>query len=336
MRPFFYLFFSICLLSVELVSTAALAQGKSTATTPLEWVRNTRASVPASASFYYDISFYDDNRQLITDTLIADTDAKRIRCVRRDKITRAPVGMTWAIYWPSLRKSAEGRVAIINGVERQVGRWVFWYDHSPQASNVEREIIYDVQGKVVLNSEKQYAEKRVGCNSIVEDALPSGQNKLTCHSCFGSSRTMVPVRLHAGASGIIVKMDIRDGKASPVTFTNVEKAVVAYAEGGAPKATASVIAAWLTSENQPSVGTNSYYFITTDGVAAQKWYASKGTVYPSPATVIYKSLDNPNSEMRLIELPKYMNQVFVCVENTNVYTDATLTLAVKDLRQECE
>lgn len=333
-----YLKFSLCLLVFSLLGQAANAQAASAqgAATPLAWARAMRASAPATASFYYDISYYDGNRELIVDTLIAETDAKRIRCVRRDKVTRVPVGITWAVYWPSLRRSAEGRTVIVNGVEKQVGRWVFWYDYSPQASNVERELFFDAQGRVVPGTEKRYAEKRPGCKYVPGDALPSVQNKLTCHSCFGSSRTVVPVDLQPGVLGVVIIMDIRDGKASPITFENVGKAVVSYSERGVPGALASIAASVITSQKQPSVGTDCYYFVTSDGAAAQNWYNTKGAVFPAPATILYVSKDNPNSEKRPLELMAPLRRLFICVENQNVYTDATLTIAVKDMRQECE
>jgi hypothetical protein len=326
-----------CLITFELASTNAFAQvSTSQPTSPLEWTRQVRKSVPATASFYYEVAYYDANRQPIADTLIAETDAKRVRFTRRDKRTNAPVGMSKSYYWPSMRPSAEGLIASIGGREKLVGRWTYWYDQVPKESNKEREVTYDVQGKPVPGTEKRYQEKKPGCKYVTEEALPTAQNKLTCQTCFGSSRTVVPVDLPAETLGMVVKMDIRDGQAGAVSFSNITGMGLSYMTGGTSTALMAIAKAWTTNSAPSTAGTNCYYYITTDGAAAYKWHSSKGKIFPGKETIIYGATDNPNNETRPLALASPVRRVYICVENQNVQADATLTLSVAAMHQACE
>lgn len=301
-----------------------------------QWAQKMRKSVPPTAAFRYEITYYDAGNALITDTLIAASDAKRIQCTRRDKSTNAPVGMVRFMHWPSMRDAAEGRLAIIDEQDKPVGKWTYWYDHSPRDENKQFEIEYDAEGDPIGGTKRRYEEKRPGCNYIVEDALPLVQNKLTCQMCLGSSRTIVSVDLPRSALGIIVKMEMRDGKAGPVTFSNVAGLALAYSTGGTSAALGAAAKAWITTSPPPTVGTKCYYFVTGDEQAARKWYGSKGIAKPTEETMLYSSYDNPNSETRPITLGMPLRRIFVCVENSNVQTDATLNISVAAMRQPCE
>lgn len=325
------------LITFALASSGVFAQSNaSQPTSPLKWTRQVRKSVPATASFYYEVAYYDANRQPITDTLIAETDTKRVRFTRRDKLTNAPVGMSKSYYWPSTRPSAEGAMASISGRDKLVGRWTYWYDYAPKENNKEREIIYDALGNPVPGTEKRYAEKKPGCNYAMEESLPTAQNKLTCQTCFGSSRTVVPVDLPDETVGIVVKMDIRDGDAGPVTFSNITSLGMSYMTGGVSDVLKKVASSWTTNTPPPAVATNCFYYVTTDEVSAQNWYNTKGKTVSNRAATIYSSINNPSNESRPIQLMNPIKRIFICVENINFRTDAMLTLSVAAMHQACE
>jgi hypothetical protein len=303
--------------------------------TPLTWAAQQRKTVPPMASFYCDITYFDATDQVISDTLLALTDTKRIQCIRRDRATNAPVGLTRQVYWPSLRSAAEGKLTIFDGEEKPIGPWTFWYDHAPSAANKRLQVEYDAQGQAIASTRQQWQEIKPGCKYILENVLPTATSKLTCQYCSGSSRAIFPVDVPADALGIVFKFDIRDESEGVVSFQNIAGIAAAFTVGGPLAALSSYANAWRSTGATPTISTRCSYFITTDGEAAQQWYASKGTHLPDPTTIFYAPTGNITNETRPLPLSSPLRQLYVCVQNNNVHTDALTTVSIAAMRQHC-
>lgn len=321
--------------STKRVIPAATKSAARIVATPLTWAAQQRKTVPATASFYCDITYFDVTDQAITDTLLALTDTKRIQCIRRDKATNTPVGLTRQVYWPSLRSAAEGKLAVLDGEEKPIGPWTFWYDHAPSAANKRLQVEYDAQGQEIASTLQQWKEIKLGCKYTLENVLPTATGKLTCQYCTGSSRAIFPVDLPADALGIVFKFDIRDESEGVVSFQNAAGIAASFTMGGPLAALSSYANAWRSTGATPTISTKCNYFITTDGEAAQQWYASKGTLLPDPTTIFYAPNGNLTNETRPLPLSGPLRKLYVCVQNNNVHTDALTTVSIAAMRQPC-
>jgi hypothetical protein len=221
-----------------------------------------------------------------------------------------------------------------NGKNAPVGLWTFWYDHSPRDQNKKMQVAYDAQGNAVPGSLKQWNENKPGCQYVLQNALPTVTNKLTCQFCMGSSRALIPVDLPTEALGLVFKIDVRDEKEGVVTFKNVV-GFVAGVSGGPVTALAAAASAWSNANKPPVSSTNCQYFITSDGAAARRWYQSKGSAFPAATTVLHAPVGNPTNETRPIELHTPYRQVYVCVQNNNNQASANATVSVMALVQSC-
>jgi hypothetical protein len=236
--------------------------------TPLRWAAQQRQTVPATANFYGEVIYFDAADQPITDSLLALTDTKRMQYVRRDKVTRAPVGTVRQFFWPSLRPAAEGQLSVLEDQEVPVGPWTYWYDHTPSATNKRQQVVYDPQGQPVAGTNQQWVELKPGCRYILEPALPTATSKLTCQFCTGTSRAVFAVDLPADALGIVLKFDIRDEAEGLVSFQNAAGIAAAFTVGGPTAALGACARAWNSTGPAPGVSTKCTYFLTTDGAAA--------------------------------------------------------------------
>jgi hypothetical protein len=303
--------------------------------TPLSWAAQQRKTVPATASFYCDITYFDVTEQPIADTLLALTDTKQIQYIRRNKLTHAPVGLVRQLYWPSLRSAAEGRLSLLAGKEQPVGPWLFYYDHAPSAANKRLQVEYDAQGQVIAGTTQQWKEVKPGCKYVLDNALPTATSKLTCQFCTGTSRTIFPVELPVDALGIVVKFDIRDEEQGVISFQNVAKIAASFSTGGPVAALTAYAAAWRSTGTTPTSSTKCTYFITTDEDAAQRWFDSKGVEVPAASTLFYAPQGNVTNETRPLPLNSPLRKLYLCVQNNNVHTDASTTVSVASMRQPC-
>lgn len=176
---------------------------------------------------------------------------------------------------------------------------------------------------------------RPECRYVLDNALPTSTNKLTCQFCPGSSRVVVPVDLPADALGIVVKFDIRDEAQGIASFQNIAAIAASFTVGGPTAALNAYAAAWRNSNNPPAISTRCTYFITTDGTAAQRWYDSQGREVPEPAALFYVPSGNVTNETRPLPLAIPVRQLYLCVQNDNVHTDAATTISVAAMRQRC-
>ncbi|MVN79272.1 hypothetical protein GO988_23310 [Hymenobacter sp. HMF4947] len=303
--------------------------------TPLSWAAQQRHAVPPTASLYWELTYFDATNQPITDSLIALTDTKLIQCIRRDKSTQAPVGLTRQVYWPSLRSAAEGKLGLVAGEEKPVGPWTFWYDHAPSVSNKRLQVAYDAEGQAIAGTLQQWPEAQPSCKYVLENVLPMATSKLTCQFCPGTSRAIFPLDLPADALGIIFKFDIRDEAEGVVSFQNVAGVAVAFTVGGPMAALSSYANAWRSTGATPTISTKCTYFLTTDKEAAQQWYASKGTILPAATAIFYAPEGNFTNETRPLPLPSPLRNLYLCVQNNNVHTDALATISIAAMRQPC-
>ncbi|AMR28923.1 hypothetical protein A0257_18675 [Hymenobacter psoromatis] len=333
-----YLKISLCFLVLNLLGQVANAQETSSrkATTPLDWMRQVRSTLPPTASFKYLFAFYDDTNALIKDSLIVLTDTRRIRYIRIDKITKAAIGMTKTVYWPSLNDADEGKELLVNGKYIPVGFWTLWYDRTPRDENKKKIVAYDAQGQPIPGSLKQWKENKPGCDYVLDTALPSVTDKLTCQFCTGSSRAVVPVDLPEDALGIVFKIDIRDESQGSVTFKSVAGMALAFSGGGPIAALTSAASSWGNANSPPTSSTKCVYFLTTDEAAAQRWFQSKGLAVPASQTMLHAPLGNPTSESRPIMLTVPLRRFYVCVQNNNNQAAATSTVSVMAMRQPCQ
>jgi hypothetical protein len=284
---------------------------------------------PAAVSLPPADTVYFDRDWERTETL---EEVAYARIARHDAAGKT-IGTVRDYYYPSWKKQWEGKMASENP-DKPTGLCCAWHENG----QVSFRGTY-VNGVQQADFRSWHDDGReIKCASVMQDALPLSNATIHCSNCMHTSRKVFTVDLPVGTVGIVYKLDVRDEGQPPISWsTALAVAAVAGSGGAAAPALLSTAAAALTKQGNnapPTVSTKCHWYITPDENAAQQFLDTKGTI--SRDKLCLRAAENTPQETRPMALPAGTRRLYVCVNNDNYTTDATATLSVSALVQDCK